>query len=84
MSSTQFSCLDAIAQRESGWNVYARNPYSGAYGIGQALPGSKMRPYGANWRTNGVTQVKWMLSYVKSRYGSPCSAWSFWRAHHWY
>lgn len=84
LGSGQFSCLDALAIRESGWNVYATNPSSGAYGIGQALPGSKMASAGADWRTNGVTQVRWMISYVNGRYGSACGAWNFWQNHHWY
>ncbi|MFE9834089.1 lytic transglycosylase domain-containing protein [Streptomyces sp. NPDC005551] len=84
LSDAQFSCLDALAVRESGWNVHATNPSSGAYGIPQALPGSKMASAGADWRTNGVTQVKWMLSYVNGRYGSACGAWNFWQSHHWY
>lgn len=84
LSAGQFSCLNALAIRESGWNVYATNPSSGAYGIPQALPGSKMASAGSDWRTNGVTQVKWMISYVNARYGSPCGAWGFWQSHHWY
>lgn len=84
LSSGQYACLDNIVTRESGWNIYARNPSSGAYGLGQALPGSKMASAGPDWRTNGVTQIKWTIHYVNSRYGSACSAWSFWRAHRWY
>jgi hypothetical protein len=69
---------------ESGWNEHASNPGSGAYGIPQALPGSKMASAGADWRTNAMTQISWGLSYVGARYGDPCRAWSFWQAHHWY
>ncbi|HET7173555.1 MAG TPA: lytic transglycosylase domain-containing protein [Nocardioidaceae bacterium] len=77
----QFACLDAIWDRESGWSPYARNPYSGAYGIPQALPGSKMAIYGANWESDAATQIRWGLAYIKSSYGSPCSAWDFWQTH---
>ena len=61
--------------RESGWNVYADNPSSSAYGIPQALPGSKMASAGADWATNPVTQIRWGLGYIQDRYGSPCGAW---------
>jgi hypothetical protein len=69
---------------ESGWNEHAENPGSGAYGIPQALPGSKMASAGPDWRNNAMTQISWGLAYVGSRYGDPCKAWSFWQAHHWY
>src|SRR5262252_1707798 len=62
VGSAQFGCVDAIFTRESGWNVYAQNPYSGAYGIPQALPGSKMASAGADWATNADTQVRWGIS----------------------
>lgn len=84
MNSGQFSCFSSVISRESGWDIYATNPSSGAYGLAQALPGSKMASAGSDWRTNGVTQVKWALSYMNSRYGSPCGAWEFWRSHSWY
>lgn len=84
LSASQYSCLDSIITRESGWRVNAANPSSGAYGLPQANPGSKMASTGADWRTNGVTQIRWAISYVDSRYGSACSAWSFWRSHHYY
>jgi murein DD-endopeptidase MepM/ murein hydrolase activator NlpD len=84
MSETQFQCFSNIVTRESGWNPYAVNKSSGAYGLVQALPGSKMATAGADWRTNPATQIKWGLSYMNSRYGSPCGAWSFWQSHHWY
>lgn len=74
-SSSQFSCLDPLWQRESGWNVYAANP-DGAYGIPQAYPGSKMASAGADWQTNAATQIRWGLGYIKATYGSPCAAWS--------
>lgn len=75
-SSSQFSCLDPLWERESGWNPAAANPYSGAYGIPQALPGSKMASAGADWETNPATQIRWGLEYIKATYGSPCAAWS--------
>jgi hypothetical protein len=81
--NTQFSCLDDIWTRESGWRWDAANA-SGAYGIPQALPGSKMATAGADWQTNPATQIKWGLGYIQSIYGTPCSAWSFWQAHGWY
>jgi hypothetical protein len=74
-SDDQFGCLDSLWERESHWNVYADNPNSSAYGIPQALPGSKMSSAGADWATNPVTQIKWGLGYIEDRYGSPCSAW---------
>jgi murein DD-endopeptidase MepM/ murein hydrolase activator NlpD len=82
--SGQFGCLDALWQRESGWNPRAYNASSGAFGIPQALPGSKMASAGADWRTNPVTQIRWGLSYIASRYGSPCGAWSHSQATGWY
>ena len=81
--STYFSCLNNIYTRESGWRYDAENA-SGAYGIPQALPGSKMASAGADWMTNPATQIKWGLGYIQSRYGDPCSAWSFWQAHGYY
>ncbi len=80
---SQFGCLNNLYTRESGWRTTAANP-SGAYGIPQAMPGSKMASAGADWRTNPATQIAWGLSYIKSTYGSPCQAWSFWLVHHWY
>jgi hypothetical protein len=81
--SGQFSCLNSLWNRESGWNAHAANP-SGAYGIPQALPGSKMSTMGADWRDNPATQIAWGLSYVKSTYGSPCNAWSAFQSKGWY
>ncbi|WP_042412461.1 transglycosylase SLT domain-containing protein [Streptacidiphilus anmyonensis] len=83
-NATEFSCFSQIVTRESGWNYQATNPGSGAYGLVQALPGSKMASAGADWRTNPATQIRWGLNYMNSRYGSPCGAWSFWQAHSWY
>ena len=75
-SSTQWPCLYDIWQRESGWNVYAENAASGAYGIPQSLPGDKMASAGADWQTDAATQISWGLGYIKSVYGTPCQAWS--------
>jgi len=75
-SSSEFSCLDQLWTRESGWNPQAANPYSGAFGIPQALPGSKMASAGADWATNPATQIRWGLGYIRELYGSPCGAWS--------
>jgi len=80
----QLGCLVNLWDRESHWNVYAQNKNSGAYGIPQALPGSKMASAGSDWRTNPATQIKWGLGYIKSRYGSPCSAWSHFQKSGWY
>lgn len=80
----QYQCLVLLWNRESGWRADALNRSSGAYGIPQALPATKMAAAGADWRTNGNTQVEWGLSYVKSRYGSPCSAWSHSQSTGWY
>ncbi|AWK11185.1 transglycosylase domain-containing protein [Streptomyces spongiicola] len=80
----QFQCFSNIVDHESTWNYRAQNPSSGAYGLVQALPGSKMASAGADWQTNPATQIKWGLSYMNDRYGSPCGAWSFWQANRWY
>ncbi|AUY52877.1 transglycosylase SLT domain-containing protein [Streptomyces sp. CB01881] len=80
----QLQCFSNIVSHESTWNPLAVNASSGAYGLVQALPGSKMASAGSDWRTNPATQIKWGLDYMNSRYGSPCAAWSFWQAHHWY
>jgi len=74
-----FGCLDNLWSRESGWRLNAANP-SGAYGIPQALPGSKMASAGADWQTNPITQITWGLGYIQDRYGDPCAAWSYWQA----
>lgn len=78
-----FSAIDYIVTHESGWRVNATNPSSGAYGLPQSLPGSKMASAGSDWRTNPITQLKWMKNYV-GRYGGGPGAAAFWRAHHWY
>ena len=78
-----FDAINFIVTHESGWRVNATNPSSGAYGLPQALPGSKMASAGSDWRTNPVTQLKWMKGYV-SRYGGGPGAAAFWKSHHWY
>jgi hypothetical protein len=83
-SSSQFQCLDLLWKRESGWNYRAQNPSSGAYGIPQALPGSKMGTVAADWRTNPITQIKWGLNYIAGRYGTPCGAWAHSESRGWY
>lgn len=80
----QWGCLDRLWQRESGWNHRARNPYSGAYGIPQSLPASKMASAGADYLTNPATQIRWGLGYIKDRYGSPCGAWGHSQRTGWY
>ncbi|MFJ8308522.1 MULTISPECIES: transglycosylase SLT domain-containing protein [unclassified Streptomyces] len=82
--SGQFQCFSHIVNNESSWNYTATNGSSGAYGLVQALPGSKMSSVGDDWRTNPATQIKWGLNYMNDRYGSPCGAWSFWQANSWY
>ena len=82
-SSSQFSCLDPLWAHESGWRVSASNASSGAYGIPQALPGSKMASAGPDWQTNAATQIRWGLRYIKGTYGSPCAAWSHEQATGW-
>ncbi len=80
----QFGCLVSLWNKESGWNVYASNPSSGAYGIPQALPGSKMATAGADWQTNAATQISWGLGYIAGRYGTPCGAWDHSQSVGWY
>ncbi|MGO9141096.1 MAG: transglycosylase SLT domain-containing protein [Streptosporangiaceae bacterium] len=82
-AATQYGCLNNIWTRESGWNYEAENA-SGAYGIPQALPGSKMASAGPDWQTDPTTQIKWGLGYIQGRYGTPCNAWAFWQANGWY
>jgi hypothetical protein len=82
-SSSQFSCLDPLWAQESGWSVTAANP-DGAYGIPQALPGSKMASAGPDWQTDAATQIRWGLEYIQATYGSPCAAWAHEQATGWY
>lgn len=80
----QFGCLESLWTKESGWRWNANNPSSGAYGIPQSLPGSKMASAGGDWATNPATQIRWGLSYIANRYGTPCSAWAHSQAVNWY
>lgn len=81
--SSQYTCLVNLWNRESGWNVHAHNG-SGAYGIPQALPGSKMSSAGPNWHDSAATQIEWGLGYISSRYNTPCGAWGHSQSHGWY
>jgi hypothetical protein len=83
-SSSQFSCLDPLWAHESGWSVTAYNAGSGAYGIPQALPGSRMASAGPDWQTDAATQIRWGLQYIQATYGSPCAAWAHEEATGWY
>jgi len=80
----QFDCLDEIWSQESNWETTAENPSSGAYGIPQSLPGTKMASAGDDWRTNPATQIEWGLGYIDDVYGTPCSAWDFKQGTGWY
>ncbi|WP_241992791.1 lytic transglycosylase domain-containing protein [Cryobacterium frigoriphilum] len=80
----QYNCLVSLWQKESGWNVAAMNSSSGAYGIPQSLPGSKMSSAGSDWETNAGTQIEWGLGYITDRYGSPCGAWAKSQNSGWY
>lgn len=80
----QFQCLDQLWQKESGWNYQAYNASSGATGIPQSLPGSKMATAGDDWQTSAATQIRWGLGYIKGAYGTPCSAWSHSQSMNWY
>lgn len=83
-SASQFSCLEPLWYHESGWNPSAENPSSGAYGIPQALPGAQMTSAGSDWKTNPATQIRWGLTYIHDRYGSPCGAWAHEQSVNWY
>ena len=82
--SVYFGCLEDLWNAESGWRYDAENPASGAYGIPQALPGSKMASAGADWATDPATQIRWGLAYIKAIYGNPCGAWDFEEANGYY
>jgi hypothetical protein len=84
LNPADFTCINDIWTQESNWNVHAANPSSSAYGIPQALPGSKMASAGPNWHDSAETQIRWGLSYIASRYGSACAAWSFKQGHGYY
>lgn len=83
-SKTQMRCLVKLWTKESNWNHKAYNRSSGAGGIPQALPASKMRTAGKDWRTNPKTQIKWGLRYIKGRYGTPCGGWAHFKSRGWY
>jgi hypothetical protein len=83
-NAAQYNAFSKIVEHESGWNVTATNSSSGAYGLVQALPGTKMASAGSDWKTNPATQIEWGLDYMNSRYGSPTGAWAFWQANGWY
>jgi hypothetical protein len=75
-TGAQWTCLDKLWTRESGWHVHNRNGSSGAYGIPQSMPAHKMASAGSDWRDNATTQIRWGLSYIASVYGTPCGAWN--------
>ena len=77
-------CLEPLWEKESNWNPSAQNPSSGAYGIPQSLPGSKMASHGSDWQTNPATQIAWGIDYIKGRYGTPCDAWAHSQSVGWY
>ena len=85
-SDAQYNCLVNLWTGESGWRWNAENASSGAYGIPQSLPASKMSQFGSDYRTNPITQIRWGLWYIDMSYGNPCNAWSTWQARspHWY
>lgn len=83
-TGAQWTAFNNLAMSESGWNATALNQGSGAYGIPQALPGSKMASAGKDWKTNPATQIKWMIGYIRVRYGTPERAWQFHLANGWY
>ena len=83
-SPSEYAAIDYIVNHESSWNPQAVNPSSGAYGLPQSLPASKLASAGSDWRTNPITQLKWMRNYVNERYGGANGALSFWKAHNWY
>jgi hypothetical protein len=87
-TGSETTCLDDLWTEESAgtWSPTVTNPASGAYGIPQALPADKMASAGADWQTSAATQIRWGLSYIAGRYGTPCGAWSFERSHvpNWY
>lgn len=84
LSAYEYDCFSSIVEHESGWSVTAANPSSGAYGLMQALPGSKMASAGSDWRTSATTQIRWGIAYIAAHYGTPCGAWSYWQNHGWY
>ena len=83
-SEKEYKCLNRLWTKESHWNYKARNKISGAHGIPQALPASKMNVISTDWRTNPVTQITWGLKYIEERYDTPCKAWSKFKRSRWY
>lgn len=84
IAASDYACADALVTRESGWSITARNSSSGALGLPQSLPGTKMATAGADYLTNPITQLRWMAGYVADRYGGFCPAWAFWQKNSWY
>jgi len=82
--SKEYDCLVALWGKESGWNIYAFNAGSGAYGIPQAVPGNKMASAGSDWKTSAKTQITWGLGYIQGRYQTPCGAWGHSQSSGWY
>jgi len=80
----QWNCIRSLWIKESGWSTRSSNSSGSAWGIPQALPGSKMAKFGSDWRTNPATQIKWGLHYIDNRYGTPCRAWAHFQSHNWY
>ena len=80
----QYACLDDLWIKESNWNYRASNKRTGAHGIPQALPATKMDSAGTDWRTNPVTQISWGLRYIDVRYETPCKAWAKFKRSNWY
>ena len=80
----QYACLDDLWTKESHWNYRASNKRTGAHGIPQALPATKMDSAGTDWRTNPVTQISWGLRYIEVRYDTPCKAWAKFKRSNWY
>ena len=83
-SEKQYKCLNQLWTQESNWNYKSRNKSSGAHGIPQALPASKMNVVSTDWRTNPVTQIRWGLRYISIRYETPCKAWAKHKRSNWY
>jgi hypothetical protein len=83
-NSAQFVCLESLWTKESNWNPLSTNRSSGAHGIPQALPASKMAVIGADYKTSAITQINWGLKYIDDRYSNPCRAWSHWKKRGWY
>lgn len=79
-----YNNLVKLWNKESGWNAKAYNKSSGACGVCQASPCSKMKKYGKDYRTNCKVQINWGISYIQKRYKNPTKAWTFWKKHHWY